>query len=202
LQGADQQIRNAWKEAQKPYLPVEVEDRLRVYAQQLSEAADAVEQQMTRDNAVDEATSQQTSAHGRAQLFRDKAAQLIEQGRLIHIHMVKWQPPAAARVDYLYREGEARISRVGARSKLKRSPGYLEEYLVADTAGKPLWYAHFYYAHPRGSRDAYTAAHLKTVEQRFDGLEKQKIDEVAHGKWIGILRSEITPPFDGVYLAL
>ncbi|AIS16602.1 hypothetical protein LT40_03935 [Pseudomonas rhizosphaerae] len=202
LQGADQQIRNAWKEAQKPYLPVEVEDRLRVYAQQLSEAADAVEQQMTRDNAVDEATSQQTSAHGRAQVFRDKAAQLIEQGRLIHIHMVKWQPPAAARVDYLYREGEARISRVGARSKLKRSPGYLEEYLVADTASKPLWYAHFHYAHPRGPRDAYTAAHLKTVEQRFDGLEKQKSDEVAHGKWIGILRSEITPPFDGVYLAL
>lgn len=202
LQGADQQTRTAWKEAQKPYLPVEVEDRLRLYAQQLNEAADAVEQQLTRDNEVDEATSQQTSAHGRAQLFRDKAAELIEQGRLIRIHMVKWQPPAAARVDYLYRQGAARISRVGARSKLKRPPGYLEEYLVADTAGKPLWYAHFHYAHPRGPRDAYTAAHLKTVEQRFDGFEKQKTDEATHGKWIGILRSEIAPPYDEVYLAL
>ncbi|KQQ57514.1 hypothetical protein ASF66_19670 [Pseudomonas sp. Leaf129] len=202
LQGADQQTRTAWKEAQKPYLPVEVEDRLRLYAQQLNEAADAVEQQLTRDNEVDEATSQQTSAHGRAQLFRNKAAELIEQGRLIRIHMVKWQPPAAARVDYLYRQGAARISRVGARSKLKRSPGYLEEYLVADTAGKPLWYAHFHYAHPRGPRDAYTAAHLKTVEQRFDGIEKQKTDEATHGKWIGILRSEIAPPYDEVYLAL
>lgn len=202
LQGADQQTRKAWKEAQKPYLPVEVEDRLRLYAQQLSDAADAVEQQLTRDNQVDEATSERTSAHGRAELFRNKAAELLEQGRLIHIHMVKWQPPAAARVDYLYRQGAARISRVGPRSKLKRSPGYLEEYLVADTAGKPLWYAHFHYAHPRGPRDAYTAAHLKTVEQRFDGFEKQKIDEATHGKWIGILRSEITPPFDQVYLAL
>lgn len=202
LRSADQQIRTAWKEAQKPYLPVEVEDRLRLDAQQLNDAADAVEQQLTRDNEVDEATSQQTSAHGRAQLFRDKAVELMEQGRLIHIHMVKWQPPAAARVDYLYRQGAARISRVGARSKLKRSPGYLEEYLVADTAGKPLWYAHFHYAHPRGPRDAYTAAHLKTVEQRFDGFEKQKTDEATHGKWIGILRSEITPPFDQVYLAL
>ena len=202
LHGADQQTRTAWKEAQKPYLPVEVEDRLRLYAQQLNEAADAVEQQLTRDNEVDEATSQQTSAHGRAQLFRDKAAELIEQGRLIRIHMVKWQPPAAARVDYLYRQGAARISRVGARSKLKRSPGYLEEYLVADTAGKPLWYAHFHYAHPRGPRDAYTAAHLKTVDQRFDGFEKQKTDEATHGKWIGILRSEIAPPYDEVYLAL
>lgn len=202
LHGADQQTRTAWKEAQKPYLPVEVEDRLRLYAQQLNDAADAVEQQLTRDNEVDEATSQQTSAHGRAQLFRDKAAELIEQGRLIRIHMVKWQPPAAARVDYLYRQGAARISRVGARSKLKRSPGYLEEYLVADTAGKPLWYAHFHYAHPRGPRDAYTAAHLKTVDQRFDGFEKQKTDEATHGKWIGILRSEIAPPYDEVYLAL
>jgi len=202
LHGADQQTRTAWKEAQKPYLPVEVEDRLRLYAQQLNDAADAVEQQLTRDNEVDEATSQQTSAHGRAQLFRDKAAELNEEGRLIHIHMVKWQPPAAARVDYLYRQGAARISRVGARSKLKRSPGYLEEYLVADTAGKPLWYAHFHYAHPRGPRDAYTAAHLKTVDQRFDGFEKQKTDEATHGKWIGILRSEIAPPYDEVYLAL
>nr|WP_314568715.1 hypothetical protein [uncultured Pseudomonas sp.] len=202
LHGADQQTRTAWTEAQKPYLPVEVEDRLRLYAQQLNDAADAVEQQLTRDNEVDEATSQQTSAHGRAQLFRDKAAELIEQGRLIRIHMVKWQPPAAARVDYLYRQGAARISRVGARSKLKRSPGYLEEYLVADTAGKPLWYAHFHYAHPRGPRDAYTAAHLKTVDQRFDGFEKQKTDEATHGKWIGILRSEIAPPYDEVYLAL
>lgn len=74
--------------------------------------------------------------------------------------------------------------------------------MVADTAGKPLWYAHFHYADPRAPRDAYTAAHLKTVEQRFDGFEKQKTDETTHGKWIGILRSEIAPPFDEVYLAL
>ncbi|MBD8475938.1 hypothetical protein IFT98_16930 [Pseudomonas sp. CFBP 8770] len=201
LQGAGSAVKEAWKQAEKDYLPGEVEDQLTLYARQLNESADAVEQQLTRHNVVDQATSQHASAHGRAQLFRDKAGQLIKDGRLIRIHMIKRQPPTAARVDYLYREQAVRISRVGGRSKLKRSPGYLEEYLIADTTGTPLWYAHFHYRELRSPRDQYTTAHLKTVEQRFDGVERQKADEAAGREVIGILRREIKAPFDEVYLS-
>ncbi len=202
LQGAGRAMKEAWKQAARDYLPGEVEDQLRLYARQLNESADAVEEQLTRSNAVDQATSQQLSAHGRAQLFRDQAGKLSAEGRLIRIHMIKRQPPTAARVDYLYREQAVRISRVGARSKLKRSPGYLEEYLIADTTGTPLWYAHFHYRELRSPRDQYTTAHLKTVEQRFDGVERQKADEAAGREVIGILRREIKAPFDEVYLSL
>lgn len=202
LQGADSALKQAWKQAEKDYLPGEVEDQLTLYARQLDDSADAVEQQLTRHNAVDQATSQHASAHGRAQLFRDKAGQLVKDGRLIRIHMIKRQAPTAARVDYLYREQAVRISRVGGRSKLKRSSGFLEEYLIADTTGTPLWYAHFHYRELRSPRDQYTTAHLKTVDQRFDGVERQKADEAAGREVIGILRREIKAPCDEVYLSL
>ena len=91
-----------------------------------------------------------------------------QEGRQIRIDMIKEQPPTEERVDYLMTQGEINISRLGARRALSRGPrkDYLQEYEIKDKSGTALWYAHFHYDTQDAAVGSYTAAHLKTLEQR------------------------------------
>jgi len=132
--------------------------------------------------------------------LREKAAQITEEGRLIRIDMIKRQPPTALRVDYLLRQEAVRIAKVGERKVLRKGRDFMQEYVVNDLEGKALWYAHFHYDQLRGPALAYTRAHLKTVAQRFDGVQTQRAQEMSGEEVIGILRSRIDPPLDQAYL--
>lgn len=200
LKAADKEVLNAWRLVNKPWLPSEVEDQVVAYARHLQDSADAIEQYLTRNNATDLATASHESAEVKAKALREKAAQITEEGRLIRIDMIKRQPPTALRVDYLLRQEAVRIAKVGERKVLRKGRDFMQEYVVNDLEGKALWYAHFHYDQLRGPALAYTRAHLKTVAQRFDGVQTQRAQEMSGEEVIGILRSRIDPPLDQAYL--
>ncbi len=95
-----------------------------------------------------------------------------QEGRRLRIAITKAQAPTIGHVSYLVEQGEVLISRVGERVALARRKGFaqdfLQEYVIQDGQGQPLWYAHFHYASLEAQAADFTAGHLKTREQRFD----------------------------------
>lgn len=114
---------------------------------------------------------------------------------MTRVEMIKLQPPTAARIEWLRSKNVVDIVRNGERKRLK-GPGkdYLQEYEILDRkTRKPLWYAHLHYAGPTGPVDSFTAAHLKTRDQR---LLKGRFDwraTTSNHELIAVYRSEISP---------
>jgi hypothetical protein len=111
--------------------------------------------------------------------------------------MTKRQLPTAGRVEWLHSKGEVTIHRIGKplpehrRLKGPRKD-FLDEYEIRDhQTRKILWYAHFHYPTLDSPRPAFTAAHLKTVEQRGSGGAYEKHGSLNALQSIAIYRAEI-----------
>lgn len=171
LGNADRQMVRIRAQARTATIAAEMEDIMLLQARPLDALVQQIETALTRENAVDDSALGLDAARLGAQLT-GKASQLREEGRRLRISMVKAQPPTVGHVDYLLRQGEVAVSRVGERVALARRKGfaqdYLQEYVVNDAQGNALWYAHFHYASLEAAAMDFTAGHLKTREQRFD----------------------------------
>ncbi|WP_223480103.1 MULTISPECIES: dermonecrotic toxin domain-containing protein [unclassified Pseudomonas] len=173
-------------------IPVEIEEMFHQQAHRLQEAAKAIDEALISSNATDDGPG---SAVTLVKQLNDGATRLYSQGRTMRISMTKLQPPTAERVQWLQSEGQVDIVRNPGRRLLKsRKKDYLEEYEVRDhTSKNVLWYAHFHYAQPESPVQTFTAAHLKTVQQRLLGgaSEARSANDDLHA--IAIYRSEISP---------
>jgi hypothetical protein len=171
---------------------VEIEEMFHQQAHRLQEAAKAIDEALISSNATDDGPG---SAVTLIKQLSDGATRLYSQGRTTRISMTKLQPPTAERVQWLQSEGQVDIVRNPGRRLLKsRKKDYLEEYEVRDhTSKNVLWYAHFHYAQPAAPVQTFTAAHLKTVQQRLLGgaSEARSANDDLHA--IAIYRSEISP---------
>jgi hypothetical protein len=127
--------------------------------------------------------------------LNDAATKLYNQGRVTRISMTKLQPPTAERVRWLQSEGQVDIVKNPGRRLLKsRKRDYLEEYEVRDHSNQSvLWYAHFHYAEPASPAQTFTAAHLKTVQQRLLGGASESRHANDDLQAISSYRSEISP---------
>ncbi|UVJ42270.1 hypothetical protein NVV94_16650 [Pseudomonas sp. LS1212] len=192
LTDADQQIQTARAQARTANIPVEMEEILTLQARPLDEMVQQIEGALTRTNATDKATPGGDAAL-QAKALTDKAAEMREEGRRLRIAIIKAQPPTASRIDYLKGQGEVTIASVAERTATARQKGkpqdYLQEYVIKDKAGKPLWYAHFHYPAIDAQAMNFTAAHLKTVAQRFDG--GQQVQGRDNRTVISVYRSQI-----------
>ncbi|RKS20227.1 hypothetical protein BJ917_4122 [Pseudomonas sp. WPR_5_2] len=171
-----------------PRIPIEIEEIYHQHAARLREAMDAIDSALTASNLTDEGAASLLSKD-----LETAAAALYKKGISTRIQLIKQQPPTAARIEWLKGKGEVVISKTAARRRLKGpTKDYLDEYEVLDhKTRKVLWYAHFHYANVTDPADSFTAAHLKTVEQRrlggsFDFRDKSNQELVA------IYRSEIS----------
>ncbi|QKZ06697.1 hypothetical protein [Pseudomonas eucalypticola] len=199
---ADKEVVDAWRQVGKGYIPAEVEEQLLICARQLNEQADAIDRFLTHSNETDHSLPGHESAEARAKAWREKAAQLVREGRLVRIDMTKRQAPTLPRVAYLLGEKAIRIRRTGERKALKKGRDFLQEYEIADLDGTALWYAHFHYSQARSLPSTYERAHLKTAAQRRDGVNRQMAQEAAGEEVIAILRSRIEGPLDHIFLDL
>ena len=69
--------------------------------------------------------------------------------------------------DSLIDQQQANVALLGKRIQLggpRRD--FIQEYAINDAKGFTLWYAHFHYPGANTPKADYTAAHLKTREQR------------------------------------
>jgi hypothetical protein len=147
-------------------LPVEIEEAFHQQASRLEEAAKAINAALIQSNATLDHTNE--------------AQPVLTQ--------------LATRVEWLHSKGEVDIVHVGDRRRLKgQRRDYLQEYEVREaTTARVLWYAHFHYAQLKDEVQAYTAAHLKTREQRLLG----SVDigaSTSNQEAIEIYRSRISP---------
>ncbi|MGR3886618.1 dermonecrotic toxin domain-containing protein [Pseudomonas sp. 1152_12] len=172
-------------------IPVEIEEMFHQHAARLESAAMEVETALTQLNLTE---SDRPSAATLNRRLNDGARRFYELGTQTRITMTKQQPPTAARVEWLHAQGLVKIAKVINRRR-RKGPGkdYLDEYEIRDSQSQSvLWYAHFHYAAPKTEVEYFTAAHLKTREQRKLGGAVQRIG-TSDKDQIAIYRSEISP---------
>lgn len=176
-------------------IPVDIEDQYHGHAQRLDDLAQGIEEALTQLNATDAATDERGSAEGKARELRSLANTARQVGTKARIDLSKSLLPTGGRLEFLLAQGEVTLNRLGDRTPLNRAGrrDYVQEYEVRDRLGHPLWYAHFHYDTPTAEPERYTAAHLKTVTQRFDGYQKQLQQARGNEEVIGIYRSQIDP---------
>jgi hypothetical protein len=169
-------------------IPVEIEELFQQKADQLDENARNLEQARLRANTTDEPPAVIAELNE----ARDR---LYAEGYRIRVEMIKRQPPTAARVEWLLSKDEIDIVSVGDRRRLKGPRrDYLQEYEIRERrTQKPLWYAHFHYASLDAAVDAFTAAHLKLLEQRRMAGAFDLRSATSNPQVIAIYRSEISP---------
>lgn len=149
----------ARNEARISNLPAGVEARLLRHAEKINVVADKIRK-------AQEPTDLQTLGPLLEELGL-ASSRLVEHGRLIRIEMVKRRAPDEEGIDYLKSQNEIEILPIVGRIALKRANDYLQEYLVRETSGKVLAYAHFHYRTLATPNAEYGAGHLKRPEQRF-----------------------------------
>jgi hypothetical protein len=172
-------------------LPVEIEEAFHQQASRLEEATKAINAALMQSNTTQDHTNEAQSVLTQ---LATQTTLLYAEGHRLRLEMTKRQPPTAARVEWLHSKGEVDIVPVGDRRRLKgQRRDYLQEYEVRDaTSANALWYAHFHYAQLKDDVQSYTAAHLKTREQRLLG----RVDigaSTSNQDAIEIYRSRISP---------
>lgn len=191
VQGLIQQQKNNAREPNR--LPVEIEEALTRHATQLNDAANAIDQALTSGPS---SHAQATAAALLKQNIETAVIQLKNVGHTLRVNMTKRQLPTAPRVAWLFAQQELMIDRIPGRRQLKGSKkDFLQEYEIRDRKTKAvLWYAHFHYLRADTVDELFSAAHLKTKEQRLLGSGYSLENASSTQEVIAIYRSEIGVP--------
>lgn len=194
LNDSAQQLRRAVAQARTAMLPVEMEEILTHQARPLDELARQIEQALTAGNDTDRSAAGQDAAL-QAKALLEQAKHLRDEGRRLRVQMTLAQLPTVSRVAYLKAQGEVSLHRLQPRKPTRKRKGhaqdFLQEYEIHDKAGQLLWVAHFHYATLDAEPGLYTAAHLKTAAQRFEGGQYQLPADADNERVIQIYRSQI-----------
>ncbi len=186
-------------------IPLEIEEMFHQQARRMELAADAIEKALTGNNATEGGPG---SAATVAKKLNDEATALYKKGTDVRVSMTKRQLPTAGRVEWLYSKGLVTIHRIGKplpqHQRLKGPrKDFMDEYEIRDhETRKVLWYAHFHYPASDTPRQAFTAAHLKTVEQRGAGRAYEKHANLNALQSIAIYRAEINHRLAGALFFL
>lgn len=174
LDGEVAEMRKYQGISRKPWhAPQDIQDMFDAYAKKLQDASNAIEQALTQRNLTE---SDHASAALTNRNLSDAAQRFSRQGKKIYIDMLKRQPPNAARVDWMHRQGLIEIVKTLSRRALKGpQKDYLDEYEIRDKeTGTVLWYAHFHYPTKGAALEDFAKGHLKTREQQRLGGSRQR----------------------------
>ncbi|NVZ26441.1 hypothetical protein HX881_12865 [Pseudomonas gingeri] len=149
--------------------PRDLQGILELKGQKLNALADDIQQ------ALDEGSGTSASVKA-AQALKDSlrhdATRLAAEGRQARIAAIKRNAPQLARLQYLKEQDQVEIHRAGGRQAQEQG-GFLQEYVISDKDGRPLWYAHFHYPTATTADKDFASAHLKTLAQRRLGSRAQ-----------------------------
>ena len=151
-------------------IPVEIEEILEFKGKSLDEVAVQIDVILMNSSAEPEilTDTRQRAAQALSEELKAAAIRLRSVGKTLRVGMIKRLPPTGPNVDYLNTQKEISIRRLGERTFLSRGQrkDYLQEYVINDTDGRALWYAHFHYKALETPAAAFDVAHLKTAAQR------------------------------------
>ncbi len=171
LNNAERRIAKVRSQAKTATVGADIEEILIQEARPLDALVQQIQEALTRENATDDSADGLDAARQSAAL-KLKAGLMRDEGRRLRVDILKKQAPTVGHVTWLLEQKEIAIAKEGERVALARRKGfpqdYLQEYVLSDKSGAPLWYAHFHYASADAQVADFTAAHLKTREQRYD----------------------------------
>ncbi len=171
LNNADRRLAKVRSYAKTASVGADIEDLMNLEARPLDALAQQIQDAVVRENALEDAAE---AARQRAALS-ERAKAMREEGRRLRVDILKKQAPTVGHLAWLLDQGEVSIAREGQRVALAKRKGlpqdYLQEFVVRDKTGEPLWYAHFHYASAEATD--FTVAHLKTQAQRYERGQQQ-----------------------------
>lgn len=151
-------------------IPVEIQEILDFKAKSLEDVAGNIERiaQSTSPGVEPLSDARRTAVLATSFNLKSAAQRLHEEGKNLRVSIIKRLGPTGPNVDYLNTQGEVNIVRLGDRKHLSKGQrkDYLQEYVIRSPDGIDLWFAHFHYPALDTPAEMYTAAHLKTAQQR------------------------------------
>ncbi|QXH64617.1 hypothetical protein KSS91_16025 [Pseudomonas azerbaijanorientalis] len=142
--------------------PKGIEESLQNTAQNLIDYADRLEHH-------EKAPSDSQKDIDLVKDLRVRARKIKETATQLRIQISLAQAPTSEAVEYLLSREEVHPQKIGERIQLKTGrQDFLQEYVLLNRNKRPLWYAHFHYDKLTDAQADYTAASLKTKEQRFE----------------------------------
>lgn len=186
LDGFQKQLANARKEDRSGRPAADIEGFILEDARKFEECAQGIWQiSQSLDDAQTYALIDQ---------LKDRATQLREQARITRIKVLVARAPTPGALEYLLQENVIRIRQVGVLQDFSTSngPDFLQEYEIRGADGKALWYAHFHYLKRDAVPADFSKAHLKTLEQRKQGLGFQKAQQQAGQRVVPIWRENLS----------
>ncbi|HEX4548871.1 hypothetical protein [Pseudomonas sp.] len=173
------------------YLPVEIEEAFQRRAAEMSTQSDRIDEALGNEAG---STSVVSKAHLIRGQLQAEATKLFHIGHSTRVKMIMQRDPTAANVEWLKLHGEIDIVSTGPRRRLKgQKKDFLQEYAIRNRQSQEvLWYAHFHYGSMEQAAANFTAAHLKTREQRKLGGTFDLRTATNAGELLRIYRSEIS----------
>ncbi|AUZ48901.1 hypothetical protein [Pseudomonas orientalis] len=170
--------------------PLGVEYMLGQHAELLAQAAEDIDESLTKLNAT-EVT--QHPAVAERKKIEDAARALYKQADVHVAKMIKQQPPTLTGLEWLKNHDLIKIKKAGKRRRLKSiTKDYLDEYTVTDKSSKAvLWYAQFHYRSAQASLDRFISARLKTPAERELGSATDDVNGLNAEQQTAFYRSTI-----------
>ncbi|MCU1729142.1 hypothetical protein NTD86_19385 [Pseudomonas sp. 7P_10.2_Bac1] len=195
LDRVETSIQQARAFAKTSKIPVEIEEILEFKSQSLDEVAEQMQRLLLAQGPDVEPLSRSriSAANGLIAQLELNSVRLRTEGKRLRISLITDLPPTAAHIDYLKAQDQVEIVRLGRRRPLSGPrKDYMQEYEIRSRDGKALWYAHFHYDSTDAPLTSFTAAHLKTEEQRFLSAQALYAQAGSTTDVIQIYRSKIT----------
>ncbi len=169
LKGVDALIRQVMALTTTSKAPRDLQGILALKAQTLNSLADELQQALKEGGGAEALVNTAQALEGN---LRQEATRLIAEGRNARVAAIRYNAPQLAGLEYLKEQGLVAIQRAGGR-QAERSGGFLQEYVISDQEGSPLWVAHFHYPTATTADAEFARAHLKTLAQRRLGGKAQ-----------------------------
>lgn len=131
--------------AQVSRFPIEIQESLEAEAERFTDLASELHR------AIEVHPAEQRVATDRSLVDQLSAAArtLIDKGKALRIQRALALPPTESHLMYLLEQDHVHIGGLGPRQAMSGERNdYIQEFVVNDSRGYPLWYAHFHYPRP------------------------------------------------------
>ncbi|WP_248732725.1 DUF6543 domain-containing protein [Pseudomonas sp. MWU13-2517] len=149
--------------AQVSRFPIEIQESLEAEAARFDDLAGELDRAVEAQSTAERVATDQLLVDE----LRAAARMLVDKGKALRTQRTLALPPTDSHLAYLIEQDQVQIGGLGPRQPMKgERQDFIQEFVVNDNRGYPLWFAHFHYPEASTPKQAYTVAHLKTREQR------------------------------------
>ncbi|PTT26426.1 dermonecrotic toxin domain-containing protein [Pseudomonas sp. HMWF021] len=163
LKKLDETVQREERYAKVSRYPVEIQESLQHEANRYADIAAEL------DRAIEAQPKASQSAADREihQKLINAVSVLKSKGEELRVQQSLALPPTHANLAFLLQKNKLQVARLGARVATQGERNdFIQEYAINDRQGYAVWYAHFHYPRADSPKQEFTAAHMKTREQR------------------------------------